>query len=113
MSAIFGPLTTTSTGVGDPKLITFNYFFTRKLNFVKESHAIVLFPGGFGTFDEGFEVLTLIQTGKTRIMPIVLADKPGGTYWKTWLRFLQDHLERRGLISPDDHSRFSPTLQYR
>lgn len=91
---------------GDPKLITFNYFFTRKLNFVKESHAIVLFPGGFGTMDEGFEVLTLIQTGKTRIMPIVLADKPGGTYWKTWLRFLEDHLERRGLISPDDFHLF-------
>lgn len=91
---------------GDPKLVTFNYFFTRKLNFVKESHAIVLFPGGFGTMDEGFEVLTLIQTGKTRIMPIVLADKPGGTYWKTWLRFLEDHLERRGLISPEDFNLF-------
>ncbi len=91
---------------GDPKLITFNYFFTRKLNFVKESHAIVLFPGGFGTMDEGFEVLTLIQTGKTRIMPLVLVDKPGGTYWKTWLRFLEDHLERRGLISPDDFNLF-------
>jgi len=91
---------------GDPKLITFNYFFTRKLNFVKESHAIVLFPGGFGTMDEGFEVLTLIQTGKTRIMPIVLADKAGGTYWKTWLRFLEDHLERLGLISPDDFHLF-------
>jgi uncharacterized protein (TIGR00730 family) len=90
----------------DPKLVTFNYFFTRKLNFVKESNAIVLFPGGFGTMDEGFEVLTLIQTGKTRIMPIVLVDKPGGTYWKTWLRFLQDHLERRGLISPDDFHLF-------
>jgi hypothetical protein len=91
---------------GDPKLITFNYFFTRKLNFVKESHAIVLFPGGFGTMDEGFESLTLMQTGKTRIMPIVLADKPGGTYWKSWMRFLQDHLERRGLISPDDFHLF-------
>jgi uncharacterized protein (TIGR00730 family) len=91
---------------GDPKLINFNYFFTRKLNFVKESHAIVLFPGGFGTMDEGFEVLTLIQTGKTRIMPLVLVDKPGGTYWKTWLRFLNDHLLRLGLISPDDLNLF-------
>ena len=71
---------------GDPKLINFNYFFTRKLNFVKEAHAIALFPGGFGTMDEGFEVLTLMQTGKARIFPIVLVDKPGGTYWETWVR---------------------------
>ena len=56
---------------GDPKLINFNYFFTRKLNFVKETHALALFPGGFGTMDEGFEVLTLMQTGKARIIPIV------------------------------------------
>jgi uncharacterized protein (TIGR00730 family) len=91
----------------DPKLINFNYFFTRKLNFVKESHAIALFPGGFGTMDEGFEVLTLLQTGKARIIPIVLVDKPGGTYWKTWMRFLQDHLLRLKLISPDDFNLFS------
>jgi uncharacterized protein (TIGR00730 family) len=91
----------------DPKLINFNYFFTRKLNFVKESHAVALFPGGFGTMDEGFEVLTLMQTGKSRIMPVVLVDKPGGTYWKTWLRFLQDHLLRLKLISPDDFNLFS------
>jgi uncharacterized protein (TIGR00730 family) len=91
----------------DPKLVNFNYFFTRKLNFVKESHAIALFPGGFGTMDEGFEVLTLLQTGKSRIMPIVLVDKPGGTYWKTWMRFLQDHLLRLKLISPDDFNLFS------
>jgi len=91
---------------GDPKLVTFNYFFTRKLNFVKECHAFALFPGGFGTMDEGFEALTLIQTGKTRIMPVVLVDKPGGTYWKTWLRFLQDHLLRLKLISPDDFKLF-------
>lgn len=91
---------------GDPKLVNFNYFFTRKLNFVKESHAIVLFPGGFGTMDEGFEVLTLIQTGKTRIMPIVLVDKPGGTYWKTWQLFLKDHLLRLKLISPEDFNLF-------
>lgn len=90
----------------DPKLINFNYFFTRKLNFVKESHAIVLFPGGFGTMDEGFEVLTLIQTGKARIIPLILVDKPGGTYWKTWLRFLKDHLLRLKLISPDDFNLF-------
>ncbi len=58
---------------GDPKLINFNYFFTRKLNFVKETHAFALFPGGFGTMDEAFEVLTLMQTGKARIIPVVLA----------------------------------------
>ncbi len=91
---------------GDPKLINFNYFFTRKLNFVKEAHAIALFPGGFGTMDEGFEVLTLMQTGKARIFPIVLVDKPGGGYWKTWIAFLQDHLLSQGLISPDDFNLF-------
>ena len=91
---------------GDPKLINFNYFFTRKLNFVKEAHAIALFPGGFGTMDEGFEVLTLMQTGKARIFPFVLVDKPDGTYWKTWIGFLQDHLLRQGLISKDDFNLF-------
>jgi uncharacterized protein (TIGR00730 family) len=90
---------------GDPKLINFNYFFTRKLNFLKETHAVALFPGGFGTMDEGFEVLTLMQTGKARIIPVVLVDRPGGTYWKTWIRFLEDHLLRKGLISEDDFSR--------
>jgi hypothetical protein len=87
---------------GDPKLIDFNYFFTRKLNFVKETHAVALFPGGFGTMDEGFEVLTLMQTGKARILPIVLVDKPGGTYWKTWFSFLGDYLLKIGLVSADD-----------
>src|SRR5207248_2075490 len=87
---------------GDPKLINFNYFFTRKLNFVKETHAIALFPGGFGTLDEGFEVLTLMQTGKARIFPFVLVDKPGGDYWQTWLGFLRGHLLKHRLIAPDD-----------
>ncbi|MEQ1850031.1 MAG: TIGR00730 family Rossman fold protein [Chthoniobacteraceae bacterium] len=87
---------------GDKKLINFNYFFTRKLNFVKETHAIALFPGGFGTMDEGFEVLTLMQTGKARIFPLVLVDKAGGTYWQTWLDFLHNHLLKLRLISPDD-----------
>ena len=62
--------------VGDPKLITFRYFFTRKLMFMWESAAIALFPGGFGTQDEGFEALTLIQTGKAPLVPIVLVDAP-------------------------------------
>lgn len=90
------------TILGDPKLMSFNYFFTRKLNFVKETHAIALFPGGFGTMDEGFEVLTLMQTGKARIFPVVLVDKPGGNYWQTWLDFLRGHLLRQHLISEDD-----------
>ena len=91
---------------GDDKLINFNYFFTRKLNFVKESHAIVLFPGGFGTMDEGFEVLTLMQTGKARIFPLVLVDKPGGSYWKTLFSFITDYLLKFGLISEEDLNLF-------
>src|SRR5205823_5489687 len=87
---------------GDRKLINFNYFFTRKLNFVKETHAMALFPGGFGTLDESFEVLTLMQTGKARIMPVVMLDKPGGTYWETWMKFLTRHLYKIGFISEDD-----------
>lgn len=86
----------------DPKLVTFKYFFTRKLIFVKETDAIVLFPGGFGTLDEMFESLTLMQTGKTDIMPIVLIDAPGGTYWLEWQRYLETHLLKRGLISSED-----------
>ncbi|HEX8078463.1 MAG TPA: LOG family protein, partial [Chthoniobacterales bacterium] len=87
---------------GDPKLINFNYFFTRKLNFVKETHAFALFPGGFGTMDEAFEVLTLMQTGKARIIPVVLLDRPDGSYWQTWLKFLTDHLFKFGYIGPED-----------
>ncbi|MGL4421168.1 MAG: LOG family protein, partial [Gemmataceae bacterium] len=68
----------------DPKLMNMRYFFTRKLAFVKESDAVVLFPGGFGTHDEAFETLTLVQTGKTHVFPIVLVDEPGGTYWEHW-----------------------------
>ncbi|MBP6601435.1 MAG: LOG family protein [Verrucomicrobiales bacterium] len=94
---------------GDEKLINFNYFFTRKLAFVKESDAIAAFPGGFGTMDELFEVMTLIQTGKAQVVPIVLIDAKGGTYWKTWYRFVKDHLFRLGLISEDDFFLFSVT----
>ncbi len=94
---------------GDSKLINFNYFFTRKLNFVKETHALALFPGGFGTMDEGFEVLTLMQTGKGRILPVVLVDKPGGQYWQTWFTFLREHLLKHGLVSEIDFSLFSIT----
>jgi hypothetical protein len=86
----------------DKKLITFKYFFTRKLTFVRNSDAIVLFPGGFGTMDEGYEALTLMQTGKSRIMPLVLMDRPGGAYWRTWDKHVREHLLRNGLISPED-----------
>ena len=91
---------------GDRKLIDFNYFFTRKLNFVKETHAFALFPGGFGTMDEAFEVLTLMQTGKARIIPVVLLDRPGGTYWQTWMEFLTEHLFKFGYVDSDDFHLF-------
>jgi uncharacterized protein (TIGR00730 family) len=94
---------------GDPKLVNFNYFFTRKLNFLKETHAVALFPGGFGTMDEGFEVLTLMQTGKARILPVVMLDRPGGSYWKTWLAFLGEYLLKLGLVSKDDFHLFKIT----
>ena len=86
----------------DKKLITFKYFFTRKLIFVRHSDAIALFPGGFGTMDEGYEALTLMQTGKSQLMPLVLVDKPGGTYWRTWDKHVREHLLRDQLISADD-----------
>lgn len=86
----------------DKKLVTFKYFFTRKLIFIRHSDAIVLFPGGFGTMDEGYEALTLMQTGKSQLMPLVLVDRPGGTYWKTWDKHIREHLLRDQLISPDD-----------
>lgn len=90
----------------DAKLINFKYFFTRKLLFVKEVHAIALFRGGFGTFDEGFETLTLVQTGKRDLMPIVCVDQPGGTYWQEWRDFIVKELLDRRLISPADMSLF-------
>jgi uncharacterized protein (TIGR00730 family) len=86
----------------DKKLISFKYFFARKLIFIRHSDAIALFPGGFGTLDEGYEALTLMQTGKSQLMPLVLVDRPGGTYWKTWDRQVREHLLRNELISPDD-----------
>jgi uncharacterized protein (TIGR00730 family) len=93
----------------DPKLIHVKYFFTRKLLFVKESDGVALFPGGFGTLDESFEVLTLLQTGKSMLFPIVLLDEPGGNYWRLWREFVEGHLLRRGLISPEDLSLFRVT----
>jgi uncharacterized protein (TIGR00730 family) len=88
----------------DEKLVHLKYFFTRKLLFVKEVHGIVLCPGGFGTLDEGFETLTLVQTGKRDLMPIVLLDQPGGTYWADWLEYIKKQLLENALISPEDLS---------
>jgi len=87
---------------GDPKLVNFRYFFTRKLEFVKESDAFVLLPGGFGTLDEAFELLTLLQTGKAQPAPVVLLDVPGGTYWSSWLAFVDAELVKTGYIGRDD-----------
>ena len=86
----------------DKKLVTFKYFFTRKLIFIRHADAIALFPGGFGTMDEGYEALTLMQTGKSQLMPLVLIDRPGGTFWKAWDEYMREHLLRDELISPDD-----------
>jgi uncharacterized protein (TIGR00730 family) len=94
---------------GDPKLINFKYFFTRKLMFIKESDAFVLLPGGFGTLDEAFELLTLIQTGKSDLHPIVMLDVPGGTYWQSFDRYIREELLAHGYISESDLALFKYT----
>jgi hypothetical protein len=86
----------------DPKLVNFRYFFTRKLMFVRQASAVALFPGGFGTMDEGFEALTLVQTGKAPIVPIVMIERPGGTYWQRWDEYVRRELLAPGLIGPED-----------
>jgi uncharacterized protein (TIGR00730 family) len=86
----------------DPKLINYRYFFTRKLTFLKESHGAALLPGGFGTMDEAFELLTLVQTGRSPIMPIVLIEPAGSTYWHDWRDFVVRDLADRMLISQED-----------
>lgn len=88
---------------GDPKLVNFRYFFTRKVSFIKEADGFALLPGGFGTLDELFELLTLMQTGKAQPGPIVLLDVPGGTYWREWWAFIQRELAGRNYISDADH----------
>jgi uncharacterized protein (TIGR00730 family) len=93
---------TTQFLADDPKLVNFRYFFTRKVTFVKEASAFVLLPGGFGTLDEGFELLTLVQTGKAPPAPVVLLDVPGGTFWLSLLQFVEHELNARGYISPED-----------
>jgi uncharacterized protein (TIGR00730 family) len=90
--------------VSDPKLVSMKYFFTRKLLLIKESWGYVVLPGGFGTLDESFELLTLLQTGKAEPAPVVFLELPGGTYWREWDRFLSEQVEPRRLISANDHS---------
>jgi uncharacterized protein (TIGR00730 family) len=90
----------------NPRHIRYKYFFTRKVAFLKEAHAAVLFPGGYGTLDEAKETLTLIQNGKCDPMPIVLIDTPGGSYWKNWLNFMQSQVLEHGYINPADLSLF-------
>ncbi|MFH1691677.1 MAG: TIGR00730 family Rossman fold protein [Candidatus Omnitrophota bacterium] len=89
------------------KIINFKYFFTRKLIFVKETDATALFPGGFGTHDEGFEMLTLVQTGKSKPRPIILMEPEGSTYWTAWKRYVKDHLLKSGFINREDLKIFS------
>lgn len=89
---------------GDPKLINFRYFFTRKLMFVSHSHALAYFPGGFGTLDELFEVLTLMQTGKSNIVPLVLVQGKESKYWEDWSAYIDRCLLKNGWISPEDKS---------
>jgi len=89
--------------------LSFRHFFARKVTFVRFATAYVCMPGGFGTLDELSEALTLMQTGKIRRMPLVLMDRPGGAYWKTWDKHVREHLLRNGLISPDDLSLYHIT----
>ena len=91
---------------GNPKNIVYKYFFNRKVAFLKESDAVVLFPGGFGTLDEGMETLTLVQTGKRNPLPIILVDEPGGTYWLKWIRFIKEELLEHGYICKADLNLF-------
>jgi uncharacterized protein (TIGR00730 family) len=93
--------------INDTKLIEFQYFFNRKVTFVKESDAAVIFPGGFGTHDECFELLTLLQTGRCSPRPVILMEKPGYNYWKKWLAFVKDQLLANGFIAKEDLNLFS------
>jgi uncharacterized protein (TIGR00730 family) len=91
---------------GSPRSINYKYFFSRKVAFIKEADAVVLFPGGFGTQDEAMEVLTLVQTGKRYPMPLVLVDEPGGTYWSHWKHYVEQELAARGYINETDFRLF-------
>ena len=106
--AIRLPFETTANTIieGDSKLINFRYFFTRKLMFVSQADAVAVFPGGFGTADETFEVLTLIQTGKAAMMPFVLIEGEGTGYWEIWEKYVKDACLKGGFISPEDLNLF-------
>jgi uncharacterized protein (TIGR00730 family) len=91
---------------GDPKLVYFRYFFTRKLMFAMGADAMAVFPGGFGTMDECFELLTLMQTGKSGLIPVVLVSPPGSDYWKAFQTYLDDHFVGNGWIDEQDMSLF-------
>jgi hypothetical protein len=86
----------------NPRAITYKYFFNRKVAFLKESDAVALFPGGFGTLDEAMETLTLVQTGKRAPLPLILVDEPGGTYWTRYIEFLKEELLSNGYINKID-----------
>ncbi len=96
--------TTDAFVVGDPKLMSFRYFFTRKLMFLSHSDAIAAFPGGVGTQDELFEALTLMQTGKSNIIPLVLVEGRQESYWHAWEHYLQEHLLANGFINSEDQN---------
>ncbi len=91
---------------GNPRLITYKYFFNRKVAFLKEADAVALFPGGFGTLDEAMETLTLLQTGKHLPLPLVLIDEPGGTYWSRWIRFIREELLAENYVVEGDFELF-------
>jgi len=91
---------------GNAKTVTYRYFFNRKVAFIKEAHAVVLFPGGFGTLDEAMETLMLVQTGKRNMIPLIFIDPPGSSYWFRWLEFIRTELTAHGFISPDDFNFF-------
>jgi len=91
---------------GNPRHIMYKYFFNRKVAFLKEADAVVLFPGGFGTLDEAMEVLTLLQTGKRDLLPLILVDEPEGSYWRQWLRFVENELLAGGYVGSSDFHLF-------
>src|SRR4051794_33534678 len=93
----------------EEKLVSMKYFFTRKLMLIKESRGFVCLPGGFGTLDETFELLTLTQTGKGVPVPIVFLDRPGDTYWRRVHEFIERELVTRGLVAPADVDLFLVT----
>src|SRR5208283_3301799 len=91
---------------GNPRSITYKYFFNRKVAFLKEADAVALFPGGFGTLDEAMETLTLLQTGKRNPMPLVLVDNPECSYWSHMVKLFEEELLARNYIHTSDFALF-------